>query len=358
MLNDIIKASAERALELQQGDGSMPAGHNGPYHDPETPVRNTAHWLFTFAVLHEKSGEKRWEEAAHKAADYLCSERARPMGATFWARKNPQKDFCNGLIGQAWAIEGLVKAASVLHREDCRNVAHEVYILHPFVEERGVWRRVNVDGSYHTVDDTFNHQLWFGAVGMSLQTQEAVNRGMAFLDRVGVHVELFEDGVICHDSRCAPRCSPCHWQLLSRLKYKRNEERRRTEREALRSKSVGYHAFNLYAFALIKQQSPDHPFWQSEKMRKMLAVLNDEVFRSAMDESEYGYPYNPPGIEAAFALEVFEGSAESARWWIKKHADSTYDRQTGSFLGRNAPDPHTSNARIYEAVRLKSDYEL
>ena len=47
-LKDIIISQAQIALTRQQGDGSMPAGHNGPYFEPEYPIRNTAHWCLTF----------------------------------------------------------------------------------------------------------------------------------------------------------------------------------------------------------------------------------------------------------------------------------------------------------------------
>ena len=45
----IFLDSCKRALKLQNPKGEMPAGHNGPYQDPETPIRNTAHWIVSFA---------------------------------------------------------------------------------------------------------------------------------------------------------------------------------------------------------------------------------------------------------------------------------------------------------------------
>ena len=39
------------------------------------------------------------------------------MNATFYCRLNPEKDFSNGLIGQAWVIEALVEAHK-LTKED------------------------------------------------------------------------------------------------------------------------------------------------------------------------------------------------------------------------------------------------
>ena len=38
-LDNLIVESATHALEDQSQDGSMIPGFNGPYHDPDTPVR-------------------------------------------------------------------------------------------------------------------------------------------------------------------------------------------------------------------------------------------------------------------------------------------------------------------------------
>ena len=41
---DLIFLSAQKGLEILNENGQMPSGHNGPYFDEETPVRNNAHW--------------------------------------------------------------------------------------------------------------------------------------------------------------------------------------------------------------------------------------------------------------------------------------------------------------------------
>ena len=198
---DYIKKTAEIFIPEQNKNGSFPAGHNGPYIDPETPVRNTAHWLVTLCYLFKETGESKYRDSAESAADYLLSKEARPMGASFWCRKNPEKDFANGLMGQAWTIEALVYASEVLKRDDCYKLAEEVFILHPWDGKASLWRRVNVDGSYKSFDGTFNHQLWFAAAGAMLKkTKTAVERADAFLNNVAVNVELYKNGVVCHNS--------------------------------------------------------------------------------------------------------------------------------------------------------------
>jgi hypothetical protein len=47
-LHDIIKSAAHYSLVVQREDGSFPPGHNGPYFNPEIPIRNTGRWLIIF----------------------------------------------------------------------------------------------------------------------------------------------------------------------------------------------------------------------------------------------------------------------------------------------------------------------
>ena len=358
-LYDRIEGFAEYSRAFQNHDGSMPPGHNGPYHDPETPVRNTAHWLFTFSNLYERTGEQKWAKAANKAADYLCSSEARPMGASFWVRKKPEKDFCNGLIGQAWAMEGLIKAAEVLEREDCYKTAEEVLMLHPFDEEFSIWQRVNVDGSYASYDSTFNHQLWFAAIASQLShTQIARERASQFLENVGAGVDLYKDGVLVHNSLVNPHKASRIFSPYSIVKRVYNTYNYKKRKKLLYLKSIGYHAFNLYAFALLKSQFSDHVFFSSLKMKKMLSVLGSETFITSMDKSPYGYWYNPPGIEIVFSLEVLGGSYDLAQRWLELQVSKTFNKETGSLISKGSPDPITADARIYEALRIKNKYAV
>ena len=210
-LHDILLQSSEAALGLQASSGAFPAGWNGPYHDPETPVRNTAHWLVSLLKAYAISGDVRLKDAAWRAANYLSSSETRPMRATFFCRTNPEKDFCNGLIGQAWTIEALVTAAEALEEPQYLDLAREVFLLHPFNQRTGLWRCVNVDGSYTQVDMTLNHQLLFAASGAMIEsdTKGAVGgQVQRFLDTVytsqlSISFLLREKLACCGGSRLA-----------------------------------------------------------------------------------------------------------------------------------------------------------
>ena len=61
-------------------------GHNGPYNDPETPVRNYGHWLITFSKCFELTGKQIYLEKVRELAEYLVSDESRPHGFSFHHR--------------------------------------------------------------------------------------------------------------------------------------------------------------------------------------------------------------------------------------------------------------------------------
>ena len=107
---EILIELAEKYIKILGNAGYIPGGHNGPYLDEETPVRSCSHWISIFAYLHLKTNKIKYYQALNKCAEFLLSKAARPMDEVFFCRKNPNKDFSNGLMGQAWGIEGLVTA--------------------------------------------------------------------------------------------------------------------------------------------------------------------------------------------------------------------------------------------------------
>lgn len=351
MLSDILTRSATAALALQASDGSMPPGHNGPYHDPETPVRNTAHWLITWLKVHELTGEVQYRQAAERAIAYLTSPKARPMQATFWCRRNPRKDFANGLVGQAWAIESLVAAAQAFARDDLLDLAQEVYLLHPYEAALGGWRTVNVEGSFGYLDPTFNHQLWFAAAGGLLNAarpDSGVNQVVLnFLARLEKHLTLYHSGLVHHKGA---KFLAVSWKqaLWKRLLQFANRE----DAKYIQMKSVGYHGFNIYGLALLKTAYPDHQVWRSPEIRAIFQYAASPEFREALETSKYGYPYNPPGFEVAYGFQVFEVEIPEVRaWWVQEQIQRSFDF-TANMMQRNTEDQFTFAARLYEASRL------
>lgn len=336
----------------------MPCGHNGPYNDPETPVRNTAHWLFLFASLYIKTDDSKWKAAGEKAVEYLLSDRAIPFCKSFHCRDKLGKDRCNGLIGQAWVIEALVQAAEAFDRQDCYKLAQEVFLLHPWDKNIGIWKRLEVDGSVLPYDRTFNHQLWFAAAaGLLTKTPGAQNRAKVFLEKVAARVQLYGNGVVFHSSKMGlfidylkSGLKPFIWEMVLHL-------RKKSKLDVLYPKSAGYHAFNLYAFAMLKKAFPDSPIWQSKTFKALITAHRNDRFINDVKASEFGYRYNLSGIEIAYAVETFFKDKQEAGTWLNRQFQETYLDDSRP-LSRSVSDPNTANARIYQAARLSKEYDI
>ncbi len=359
-LHAVIVESSRAALALQDEHGAFPAGWNGPYHDIETPVRNTAHWVITLLRAHQISGDDAFLSAARRGLEYLTSRDVRPMNATFFCRTNPEKDFSNRLMGQAWAIEALCVAADYLHEPAYRELAREVFLLHPFVHKAGLWRCVHVDGSFFDFDRTFNHQLLFAAAGALIDNDpesEIGKRITRHLDRVkSFHLRVdAETGRIVHNILAiTPPSSP---QARVRRTIEGVLSQGNKPPKAYQAmKEAGYHAFNMYGFAILKERFPQHPIWESKAFRAALAYVNTEGYVQALEGNKYGFPYNPPGFEVALTQQVFADTfgtpIRTPEWWVSQQLQRHYNGDT-RLLNRDTADEATMAARLYEAAKLR-----
>jgi len=347
-------------------------GHNGPYNDPETPVRNYGHWLITFSKFFELTGEQIYLNKIKEFAEYLISDNARPFGYSFHHRSKESKDKCNGLIGQAWTIESLVYSSLVIDNMRYAYVAEEVFYQHSFNEELGLWHRLETNGEILSIDDTFNHQLWFAACASLLNTprrEEIHERIFRFLDLLPENLSVLDNGLIYHPIENQVNTNE-HEQsvrsfiknvgkkslsLLGIIENKMNDSNRQY-RDKMIKKSVGYHQFNMYAFAMLKGNVPDHPFWESNEFGRSVDYLLSDEFKNGLSENKYGFPYNPPGFEVPYALSVLANLGEDelvymSSWWINEQFNRCYNPET-KMMDRNTDDTVTHTARIYEITRL------
>ena len=289
------------------------------------------------------------KEAAKKCAEYLLSDEARPMNATFWHRKTARKDKCNGLIGQAWTIEALMTAGEELHINKCKELAKEVFLLHPFDEKCGLWKRVDIDGKILEFDFVFNHQLWFAACGAMIDSKEVEETIWEFMDNLNKNIEINETGLIQHFIISKCRLKTRLYGTIFKLYLKKKGK------EHVHALEEGYQSFNLYAFALLKKSVPQHLFWDFNKFIPILEYIQLNSYRSKLKNNKYGFPYNPVGFENAFAIHTFSdyfkenpySPSDWLSWQIKEH----FDFETGLMV-KNTGDPRTLSARIYEATRL------
>lgn len=370
----ILEDIGQRHLLILEEHGHIPGGHNGPYYDKETPVRNTAHWATTFAFLYRKTKREDYFMAVEKCADYLMSEAAKPMLASYYCRTNVNKDLSNGTIGQAWAIEGLVAAYKVTKQQAYLETAREVFLLHPFDERYKLWKVVNVDGSIRQFDMTFNHQLWFAASGAVLLAElpdpEIKRQCELFFNALPSMLRIYKNGLVKHGVLNLVTLIDKLRNVFDWATYKRKSIKSGKD---MRYKENGYHLFNLYAFALIKQFYGDISLFNSEKFKKALSYcLSVPLHDSLLNQSRskdinnmpkvttdkiniYGYSYNGPGFELPYILSVFKSLLpkcdEKMTMAMQNQIAMTYSAKNVSF-SNNTEDSATLDSRLYEFVRF------
>jgi hypothetical protein len=282
---NILDKVSQRHLKILSENGFIPGGHNGPYYDPETPVRNTAHWATIFAYQYKTTRDEQYLNATKTCGDYLLSNAMRPMNATFHCRTNVHKDLSNGTIGQAWAIEGLVAAYKVTKQQEYLELAKDIFLLHPFDERYNLWKVVNVDGSIREFDMTFNHQLWFAASGAvllaELPNKEIERQCKLFFDALPQMLRIYNSGLIKHAVINSVTLKDKLRNVIDWLNFKKQSLK---SGKHLQYKENGYHLFNLYAFAIIQQYYGDIKLFEMDKFKKALSYCFSTTLHNALDK--------------------------------------------------------------------------
>ncbi len=360
---------AKYNMKLQKRDGSFSGGNNGPYRDPETPVRNSSHWLLTYSKCYEITGNIEFKNIVVNIAEFLSTNKIRPYNYSFYHRNKTGKDKCNGLIGQAWTFEALAKATEIIKDDKYLTIAKEVFSLHKFKSNQRLWFRLEINGESNRLDGTFNHQLWFAATSSLIGSVEINKRIIKFMDNLINNINVAESGLIIHHLK-----NSNNGQLTEQIKktiknrqygkiikgtikkilYKSNIK----DRKNLIIKSIGYHVFNLYAFALLKQQIPEHNFWKSELLNRTVNYVLTPEYKEGLEGNIYGYSYNPPGFEIPYALSLLSNLGDEkvikiSSQWVNEQIRRCYNAET-KMMDRNTFDPYTHTARIYEITRLPS----
>lgn len=346
-------SNVTRLLKIDGGKIEIRPGHNGPYNDVETALRNTCH-LAILLVHFEIFDDKELQSLViDQLAESLLSDRYQPLEAAYWSRMNREKDFCNGLMGQAWVLESLIELYKFSGETRFIDKAKSLFKLHPYNSMTHSWHRISVDGSVLSPDPTFNHQLWFAAMGLQIDDDQIQAVCKDFFDNSLSRCQVYRNGVIYHDSRVGmtPRFPGVPKLLNAVLTVALNFKRKR----ALYYKSVGYHSFNLYAFAIIFEYLPNHDFWKSKKFSLIKNVITRRKFLKDLEKSDYGWQYNPPGLEIAYFVQNFIGDKELVKTWLRRHLELTYDVDSQELLTSCAHDKMTAVARLYELYRIKSD---
>jgi hypothetical protein len=335
-------AAAEAALRweirLDSRRSMMPPGHNGPYQQAETPVRNTAHWLVTFSLAYAWTGATSFRETGLRLSSFLRDPGPiRTRHALI--HRQAGGDRCNGVIGPAWVIDGLSHAA--LHLGDDEAAAQAVAELEglPFDERPKAWRRVDPVAGEGAVDYTYNHQAWLAAAAAAVPGGKGAVRAERFLDgSASGSLRIHADGIAHHILHAAT--------VRGRLLVGRFAALRMRRPAAIEAKEAGYHLYVLFPLIRLWARFPEHPLFEAPDFRRAVMRGCDSSFLNTLDENPFAYPYNAPGFELPI-LGVVGLDPGLAREVYERQRQRTWDSTSG-LHSRGSPDPATLAARIFE----------
>ncbi|MFH5835231.1 hypothetical protein ACHAL6_04020 [Proteiniclasticum sp. C24MP] len=359
-LYELIVKSAKVGLELQLENGSFPKGTNGPWKDSDTHVRTTAHWAMLLYKAYKITDEQEYLLAARKSCNYLIQKENRPYGNTFYCRSNDDKDKCNGLIGQAWALEPLIIIGIEENNSTYINTAKEVIENIPYNKKMNLWETIDIDGANHGCHFTINQQIWFSAMNLLLanylENDNLIENSKSFYSNLPNYIQWVDDNNLIRHRVILE--SPVK-SFVKKILLKRSNENFNTE---VRLRSKGYQTFILFGLALAYNYFPQYDFWQDPRMMKMIK----KSFNYVLSKYPYGYleaddgfrwSYNPVGIEMSYASEAFSEYLEidnhhyEIEKWISLQIYGYYNFDD-DLMNLNTTDSNILSSRLYEATYI------
>ncbi len=340
---------------VQSGESKtfFPGGHNGPYLHPETPIRNTSHFVVLLSNLLkadlESNKATHFKKYLNQLIRYLVDSNPYFKKGQF-IQRGLANDTCNGVIGEAWVIEALSIENGYL---DVDNQVGRATIL------EAMSARAGFDSSYHfayrfdcqkgklTPDFTFNHQLWLAACIEDSQLHSKADFVNSFLSgALNGAFQVRDTGLINH---------LYHGNTLknniNKLAYKRAEL---TRSKKVNYKERGYHLFNLFAFSKIYKKQPSNVFFSSDNFCKSLKYVSLDVLEELSNENNiYGSHYNVSAFEIPFIYQTFSEldlidlSQAEFEIYMHRELDKYWNAEQNCFCN-NKVDLMTFMARVYE----------
>lgn len=355
---NFIKQIADNKIKEFYNLGYVPAGNNGPYGDKDTPVRNTAHWLVTYGFLYEIFKEPEYKSISKVLAEFLLKEENYGESGAIRIRTDTKLSDTNGLIGQAWTIEGLISAARLFKDDIYYNKALSVFYAQFFDERLRLWKIVETTGNIDGLDYVFNHQLWFAAAGSQIldyRFDAKINEMIKmFLNNYKISFGVHKSGLIYH----LTNYDRTLWAILKfPIKILMGDLQVSNKYKELVYLEKGYHLFNLFGFALLYHRYRQLPIFRSKKFQRALYYgLNpgnvSKLYISKKNFNKYAYPYNSPAFEYPFIAGVFLSKEDKnfTENLLEIQKSLTFSPKTMEFRN-NTADANTLTARIYELVR-------
>lgn len=308
----LIKDIADNKICAIQGTGFSQAGHNGPYLDQDTPIRNSAHWLCTYSSLYRLYGELKYLQMVRTLAEYILGEEHYGKNGAVVFRKNKISDFSNGIMGPAWVIEALIEAARTLHDDHYYEKARQLFLLEEFDERLRLWKIVDIDGSVVSIDYVYNHQAWFAASGSMIcayRYDAEIDRQVSlFLDNYNRNLLVQPSGLLFHQVNYDYSTKGLFKKKIRALLCDLSAGSRMSGQKKLEK---GYQLFDLYGLALLRNRYEEKAVFQDSKILKAVRYgLTSQNIRGLCTEkniNQYGFAYNSPAFEAGYVALAFLG---------------------------------------------------
>lgn len=372
MFDDTTQAIRNVGASLLQeyANGStVIGGINGPYDDPETPVRNLSHLAVIGSIEISKFGNDQFIPVLKRIGEDILSRKGTD---NLWImREKAAKDQCNGVIGHAWLNEGFIYLYHALNDSKWIEEAVSVSKLHTFDYRLGLWYRP----AEKSIDFTLNHQLWYAA---TLAELNSIVNNQAFTAQLDVFMKCLPRNLATNKIGRIRHSTILHDSFKETMKQKvkngLSDYHEKKNSPSMAYKEQGYHVFNMMALARLYRLRAGDSIWASRDFKKAIEYVTTDVFFEGLenpnvkydaslknkisDPSEtsiniYGYPYNVPGFEVAYVGEIFKGmlSKDIIEKCLKRQVELTYDSADGKF-GTRCHDKQTINYRVYEYYRF------
>ncbi len=349
----IIEQKKDEYLGLEHAK----AGHNGPYNMRETPIRNTAHWIVSFSIMYKITREEDYKKIIEKFSQYLLDAVQNSKNGAVRCMYEDGFSSTNCLIGQAWAIEGLVSAYDILRWEKLLDAAERIFFSQEYDDKVHSWDMIDVDGYNLGKDIAFNHILWFAMAGGKIvqrRVNEEIERQVVdCINCIESHILVYKNGLISH---FAVQNESLVRDLKTKIKKyiceftgKGIPGRKNNWVEYERA----YHLYSIYAIALIYQLYPQSKLFKSNKFQRIKEYgLKTDNFKRFNEKKDYAYFYNSPAFEYPVVAYVFNALDREVKEeeLFEIHINSTYNKMSNDF-SKDAVDTETLNARIYEIMQ-------
>lgn len=370
---EYMKMIADANIGLFKELGHAAAGHNGPYYQLDSPVRNSAYYLAIYSYLYRVTHENIYLDMCEMLYAYIRDVHKESFsGAIRCMDMNTSTysfgpDRLNGLIGQAWVIDALLSYYEVSELPDVLEMAISITKSQKYDSSLHLWHRIDVSGEDLGIDRAYNHNVYFAASAARLlehhyessldeEIRDFLSLGAERDFRVNMSGRLRHQVAIPIHANAWQRA----WIIAKRLAKVALSPFKNLNPKKLdvAYQENGYQIFDMYGFKMLEKRYGNLPLFSSKKYRKAKAYaldLNSMNKRLGVKDgsrhlNEYGYLYNSPAFEYPYIAEIDSSDFAALNALIDVHRRYMLDQVTGQF-SRNNPDIETFNARTFEIIR-------